>query len=175
MVTTENSLYDVARRASCAPLSWGEHKLCKTPANQCTLTLLPFGDLLSENNARTPGVGLPSQPSRRLRGQFFDAGPLSPGFMLGLFFEVCPGRVLAGDGAGKSRGRRGSTILKLSTLGQKAATEPADACRCPSKTHSLDGLTSRFGKGTGARSSLRALSLRETWSRGDRAEPWIPQ
>jgi hypothetical protein len=21
----------------------GEHKLCKTPANQCTLTLLPFG------------------------------------------------------------------------------------------------------------------------------------
>jgi hypothetical protein len=53
---------------------------------------------------------------------------------------VPPGRVLAGDGAGKSRGRRGSTILKLSTLGQKPATEPADACRCPSKTHSLDGL-----------------------------------
>jgi hypothetical protein len=31
---------DVARRASCALLN----KLCKTPANQCTLTLLPFVD-----------------------------------------------------------------------------------------------------------------------------------
>jgi len=75
-------------------------RLCAIPLAPSFTTQAAAPETSFWNSPRNnlPSVGFPSQPSRRLRRQFFDAGPLSPGFMLGLFFEVCPGRVFAGDG-----------------------------------------------------------------------------
>jgi hypothetical protein len=90
-------------------------------------TLRPLSGIRSAT-IRQSSVGSPSQPSRRLR-PVFDAGPLSPGFMLGLFFDVCLGRVLAGDGRRRKIAGQGR-FHNLETINAwpKAWREPAEAC-----------------------------------------------
>jgi hypothetical protein len=48
--------YDVARRASCAPLSWASTNSARRPQTNVTLTFLPFDLIFNENISQTSSL-----------------------------------------------------------------------------------------------------------------------